>query len=235
MTILVASGDDKLAKERLAQLIKELRGIKTQREFAKLLGTSYTSVQDWEKQIRLPKENNLKRIAQLKGWTPEELLCHLFLLENRSEVASTNSLEILIPQVQKLSLQQMRQLSDYLNTQLTQTQSTQKKGMRRFLSEKQKHNLHLLLRASLRNQRPTEAMETVGVQPELFTDIFLRNDVRRSVDYDDLEQLSSLCRRVIQWRENYPPEVDPDQTYLGETALLFNDLNGGDRVTVDSH
>ncbi|NJR60607.1 MAG: helix-turn-helix transcriptional regulator [Cyanobacteria bacterium CRU_2_1] len=62
--ILVTSGDDQLAKERLAQLIRDLRGQATQREFAKRLGTSYTAVQDWEKQIRLPSEKILSGLLR---------------------------------------------------------------------------------------------------------------------------------------------------------------------------
>jgi transcriptional regulator with XRE-family HTH domain len=233
MTILVASGNDNLAKERLAQLIKELRGDTTQREFAKLLGTSYTAIQDWEKQIRLPKEKNLKRIAQLKGWTEEELLHYLFLPDAQPQIAPTDPLELLITQVQTLSLPQMQQLSAYLNAQLSQLQNNQKEGMSCFLNEKQKHNLHLLLRASLRNQSPTEAMAKIGIDPALFTDIFLRNDKKRTVDYDDLEKFSSLCCRVVRWQGDYPPEIDANQTYLGDTAQLFSDLNEGDRVVVD--
>ncbi|MBW4661208.1 MAG: helix-turn-helix domain-containing protein [Drouetiella hepatica Uher 2000/2452] len=234
MTILVASGNDELAKEKLAQLIKELRGHTTQREFAKLLGTSYTSVQDWEKQIRLPKEDNLKRIAQLKGWTQEELLRHLFFLDDQAEVISTNPMEVLIPQIQTLSLPQMQQLSDYLTAQLTQAkvtqaqlpqdQSTQKSDKSRLLSEMQKHNLHLLLRASLKNQSPTEAMAKVRVKPDVFTNIFLRNYTKQVVSYNDLQKLSSLCCRVIQWRAVQPPEIDCRETYLGETELLFQVL-----------
>lgn len=234
MTILVASENDNLAKERLAQLIKELRGCTTQREFAKLLGTSYTSIQDWEKQIRLPKEKNLKRIAQLKGWTQEELLRYLFLSDSQSLITSSEPFEILITQVQTLSLPQMQQLRDYLNAQLAQVQNVQKKSMSCFLSTKQKHNLHLLLKASLKNQSPTEAMVKAGIKPEVFTDIFLRDDKQRPIDYNDLERFSSLCCRVIKWRGDHVPEVDMNQTYSGKTALLFNDLNEGDRVIIDS-
>jgi transcriptional regulator with XRE-family HTH domain len=224
MVVLVSQGNDELAKERLARLIKELRGQRTQREFAKLLGTSYTAVQDWEKQIRLPKEENLRRIAQLKGWTHEELLCHLFLPNPRSETALASPLKILIAQIQSLSLMEMQELRDYLNAQLDQVKNARESSMNSYLSDSQKHNLHLLLRASLKCQSPTEAMVRVGIDPELFTDIFLRNDRSRAVDYKSLERLSSLCCRVITWRSDQLPEVDCNQTYLGEPELLFATL-----------
>ncbi|NJP12013.1 MAG: helix-turn-helix transcriptional regulator [Leptolyngbyaceae cyanobacterium RU_5_1] len=235
MTILVTSGNEGLAKERLAQLIKELRGQTTQREFAKLLGTSYTAVQDWEKQIRLPKGKNLERIAQLKGWTQEELIYHLFPPNPHSENAPPDPLANLIAHVQNLSVSQMQELSDYLNAQLNRVQNGKAKSMSCDLSDKQKHNLHLLLRASLRDQSPTEAMARVGVDPELFTDIFLRNNQDRTIDSESMEKLSRLCCRVIQWRAGQFPEVDCNQTYLGETALLLNVLAENDRVRIDPH
>jgi transcriptional regulator with XRE-family HTH domain len=234
MTILVTSGDDQLAKERLAQLIKELRGSTTQREFAKLLGTSYTAIQDWEKEIRLPKENNLQRIAQLKGWTQEQLIRYLFALDDLPPRSSADSLEALIGQIQTLTLAQMQQLNACLTAQLSQVQSDRKRSMGPALSKKQKHNLHLLLRASLRHQSPTEAMAKAGIQPNLFTDIFLRDNTAQSVEYTDLEKFSGLCNRIICWAPHEPPVVDPEQTYLGETELLFKDLNKGDRVMLDS-
>jgi transcriptional regulator with XRE-family HTH domain len=234
MSVLVVLGDDKLAKQRLARLIKALRGDTTQREFAKLLGTSYTAVQDWEKQIRLPKEKNLERIAQLKGWSQEELLHHLFSSDAQAPIAPPDPVEIIITQIQALSLPQMQQLSDHLNAQLSQVQNFREKSVSCFLSNEQKHNLHLLLRASLKNQSPSEAVAKVGIDPALFADIFLRNDKNRAVSYEALEKLSGLCCRVIRWRADQLPEIDVNQTYLGETALLFNDLNEGDRVTVNT-
>lgn len=227
MTILVTSGNDTLAKKRLAQLIKTLRGSTTQREFAKLLGTSYTAIQDWEKQIRLPKENNLHRIAQLKGWTQEELLRYLFVLDESPHTPSGDPLAAIIQQVQTLSLTQMQQLNEYLTAHLSQVHPDPHRRVSRFLSDHQKHNLHLLLRASLRHQSPTEAMANAGIQPDLFTDIFLRNNTVRTVDDADLEKFSQVCYRVIRWAPYELPEVDCDRTYWGETELLFNDLNQG--------
>jgi transcriptional regulator with XRE-family HTH domain len=230
MTILVTAGDDKLAKERLAKFLKGLRGHATQREFAKLLGTSYTAVQDWEKEIRLPKNENLKRIAQVKGWTYEQLMRHIFHPGAQSEAIGDDPLEIIIAQVRNLSPAQMQTLSDYLKVQLNELQNFQEKSMRCDLSNNQKHNLHLLLKASLKGQNLMEAMEQAKIEPEVFTDVFLRNDKNRVIGYEDLEKFSGLCCQVIQWRINQLPEIDCHQTYAGKTELLFNDLAGGGRV-----
>ncbi|NJP21483.1 MAG: helix-turn-helix transcriptional regulator, partial [Hydrococcus sp. CRU_1_1] len=88
MAIFIIATEDTLVKQHLAELLRELRGSETQRQFAKRLGTSYTSIQDWEKQIRLPSEKNLQRIAQLKDWTYEELILFLFGNDAQSAIAT---------------------------------------------------------------------------------------------------------------------------------------------------
>jgi hypothetical protein len=93
------------------------------------------------------------------------------------------------------------------------------------LSQCQKHNLHLLLRASLKNSNPIEAMERIGIDPALFSDIFLRVEQNREVSYKELERFSHLCCWVIQWEANQLPEVDCNRTYAGQTDLLLNDLS----------
>jgi transcriptional regulator with XRE-family HTH domain len=227
------SGDDKLARARLSELLRELRGSSSQREFAKLLGTSYTAVQDWEKQIRFPKEHNLKRIAKLKGWTQEKLVRHLFLPDEQHETSAVDPLEAILAQIPNLSSVQMQVLHSHLNAQLVAIQSLKEVPMRRTLSDKQKHNLHLLLRASLKDQSPTEAVSKLQLDPGLFTDIFLRDDKNRVVDYEALERLSELCCRVVEWRGNSLPKVDSCQTYLGQTELLFIDLANGDKAIIE--
>jgi transcriptional regulator with XRE-family HTH domain len=84
MTVFIFAAEDGFAKKNLAELLKILRNNDTQRQFAKRLGTSYTSVQNWEKQIRLPSEKNLQRIAQLQGWTYEKLVVYLFTQSRES-------------------------------------------------------------------------------------------------------------------------------------------------------
>jgi hypothetical protein len=92
------------------------------------------------------------------------------------------------------------------------------------LNQRQKYNLHLLLRASLKESNPLEAMERIGIDPALFSDIFLRADKNREVSYEELEKFSYLCCLVVQWRASQLPEVDCARTYAGQTELLLNDL-----------
>ncbi|NJK48857.1 hypothetical protein HC931_12340 [Candidatus Gracilibacteria bacterium] len=93
------------------------------------------------------------------------------------------------------------------------------------LNQYQKHNLHLLLRASLKKSNPLEAIERVNIDPALFADIFLRAEQNREVRYEDLERFSHLCCWVIRWRASQLPEVDYNRTYAGQTDLLLNDLS----------
>jgi transcriptional regulator with XRE-family HTH domain len=225
MAIFIIATEDTLAKRYLADLLRELRDSETQRQFAKRLGTSYTSIQDWEKQIRLPSEKNLQRIARLKGWTYEELILFLFGNDAQSAIATTEPLKIIMACLPKLSPAQRQQLSDYFASKIDNTLDVKAKIFYN-LNNHQKHNLHLLLRASLRQQDPLEAMEQAGIEPDLFADIFLRGDKNREVGYKELEQLSHLCHRVLQWRDRQLPEVDLHQTYSGKIDIFFNDLSG---------
>jgi transcriptional regulator with XRE-family HTH domain len=225
MAIFIIATEDTLAKQHLAELLRELRGSETQRQFAKRLGTSYTSIQDWEKQIRLPSEKNLLRIAQLKDWTYEELILFLFGNDARSAIATTEPLKIIMACLPKLSPEQRQQLSDYFMSKIDKISELQDRRDYN-LSDRQKHNLHLLLRASLKQKDPLEAMEQTGIEPELFADIFLRNDKNRKVGDKELEQFSHLCHWAIQWRGDRLPEVDPHQTYSGKIDKLFDALWG---------
>lgn len=120
------SEENASAKERLAQLIKELRGNTTQREFARLIGTSYTAIQDWEKQIRLPSLKNLKRLAQLKGWTQAELFHYIFPSGIYAEPDEEHdSVRRIITHLQDLSPTQIQTVSEYLASSMKQQNNAQ--------------------------------------------------------------------------------------------------------------
>ena len=68
---------DATPRQRLANLLRELRGERSQRSFAKLLGVSNQAVQNWEKERTWPDDDNLQRLAELKGWTPKQLQGYL--------------------------------------------------------------------------------------------------------------------------------------------------------------
>lgn len=228
--------NNQVAKQRLAQLVKELRGQSTQREFARLLGTSYTAIQDWEKQVRLPRGANLQRIAEMKGWSQEEIMRFLFFPSEQSETVLPNDpLDTILSLLENLSPLQLQKLGDALRARMGSLQPVLEQTMNCELSEQQKHHLHLLLRASLKNQSPTEAVTRAGIDPVVFTDVFLRDDTNRVIDYQTLEQFSSLCCRLLHWKQGQLPEVDCDRTYQGETALLFKDLAECCNLLKDEH
>lgn len=60
-------------RERLKNLILHVRGTKSQRWYAELLGVSPTAVQDWESGRAFPNENSLRLIAQSRGWSFTEM------------------------------------------------------------------------------------------------------------------------------------------------------------------
>lgn len=65
------------AKEKLANLVKELRGRQSQRSFAKRLNVSNQSIGLWEQARNWPDDENLKKLAAQKGWSFEQLLTFL--------------------------------------------------------------------------------------------------------------------------------------------------------------
>lgn len=68
---------DYLAKQRLAELIKGLRGELTQREFAKRLGVTYGAIQSWENAEVTPSSTNLVKISDYTGLSLQELMSSL--------------------------------------------------------------------------------------------------------------------------------------------------------------
>ncbi len=59
--------ESKMNKKRLANLIREARGDISQRQFAKMIGVSQTSVSDWEKGTYFPNLENAEAIARRLG------------------------------------------------------------------------------------------------------------------------------------------------------------------------
>lgn len=63
--------------DRLVDLVRELRGDLSQRQLAKKLGVSDSSVHFWEAGTAWPGTQNLKKLAKMKGWTLDELQAYL--------------------------------------------------------------------------------------------------------------------------------------------------------------
>ena len=67
----------KSKSDRLVNLVRELRGDLSQRQFAKKLDVSDSSVYFWEAGMAWPGTQNLKKLAKMKGWTLDELQAYL--------------------------------------------------------------------------------------------------------------------------------------------------------------
>jgi transcriptional regulator with XRE-family HTH domain len=69
---------DSNAKRRLSQLVKELRGDLTQKEFAHILGVTYGAIQGWEnEEVNNPSSVNIAKIAHHAGMSVEQLMARL--------------------------------------------------------------------------------------------------------------------------------------------------------------
>jgi len=68
---------DNIQRERLADLIRLLRGQESLRSFSRRLGVSYVTVSSWEHCDAVPEYKYLERIADLRGWNIYELLSYL--------------------------------------------------------------------------------------------------------------------------------------------------------------
>ena len=91
------------SKEKLAELIRRLRGDQSQRAFAKTLGVSFASIQSWENGDAMPSTENLAAIAQKAGYTLEGLIAHL---EDRP-IPKTASIDEIVMQIKSLPLKQL--------------------------------------------------------------------------------------------------------------------------------
>ena len=67
------------ARERLAKIVKDTRGVQSQRSFAKQLGVTGTAVKSWEDMESIPSTENLKHIALRAGFSSvDNLLSYLY-------------------------------------------------------------------------------------------------------------------------------------------------------------
>lgn len=72
---------------------KEIRGKKSQRSFAKLLGVSDYAVQSWEKQAVWPDDDNLQKLADLKRWTLWQLQVYLQVPPKSDKMVNKHSFD----------------------------------------------------------------------------------------------------------------------------------------------
>ncbi|MDQ2096800.1 MAG: helix-turn-helix transcriptional regulator [Tychonema bourrellyi B0820] len=54
-------------RKNFAEVIKEMRGVRSYRAFAKLLGVSHPTIKAWENLEGTPDQESLERVAALRG------------------------------------------------------------------------------------------------------------------------------------------------------------------------
>lgn len=69
---------EQAALERFAEVVKEARGERSQREFAEMLGISQSTVFNWENAKNSPDIDGIEKIARIRGQLPEELLAAIY-------------------------------------------------------------------------------------------------------------------------------------------------------------
>lgn len=93
--------------ERLARIVADLRGSKSQRQFARELGVSQSSVRFWESHLAWPETENLEKLAVLKGWNLSQLQTYLV----EGELPEEALLEQVLRMVRSLPLEAVAQVA----------------------------------------------------------------------------------------------------------------------------
>jgi transcriptional regulator with XRE-family HTH domain len=108
------------SKQRLAELVKRLRGRATQKEFAKRLGVTSGAIQAWENGEVTPGASNLVRIAKEAGYTLEELMTYLDVETHSLEADSLEPSEIdhLINKIATMPAKQLAQVGRVVSDRL---------------------------------------------------------------------------------------------------------------------
>jgi transcriptional regulator with XRE-family HTH domain len=69
---------DEEGKKRLGDIVRQLRKNLTQREFANSLGIGQSTLSMWESGKVTPDLENLEKLAEVWGKTPEEFVAYLY-------------------------------------------------------------------------------------------------------------------------------------------------------------
>ncbi|MEO0348939.1 MAG: helix-turn-helix transcriptional regulator [Cyanobacteria bacterium P01_A01_bin.15] len=64
--------------KRLGEVVHEIRGDQSQRQFARTMQVSQSTVQQWENGRNVPSLENLEKIARLKGMLVEDFIAYLY-------------------------------------------------------------------------------------------------------------------------------------------------------------
>lgn len=101
---MVVRSVDSEARQRFAQVVMELRGNRSYRSFAKILGVSHPTIKAWENLEVVPDVQSFERIAALRGETLSEF--REFLAGTRQPT----SLQRLIQQIQGIPMNDLAQV-----------------------------------------------------------------------------------------------------------------------------
>ena len=104
------------SKEKLSKLVLDLRGTKSRRSLAKVIGVTATAVIAWENAVSLPDTEHLSKIANLAGYSFEELLDYLEIGDNKK--SKKKSLPRLIADTASLSPSELIELYEVISGKL---------------------------------------------------------------------------------------------------------------------
>lgn len=97
------------ARERLAKIVKEIRGNRSQRAFARDLGVTGTAVRAWEETRSIPDIDNMKRIGLLAGFKSlDDFLSYL----NGEALEQPKEIDKIINQLRQMPLEQVVQITN---------------------------------------------------------------------------------------------------------------------------
>ena len=102
------------ARQRFADLVRNLRSNRKLRSFAQLVGVSHPTVIAWEKCEVEPRRENLERIAELRGESLDQLLSYLEGIEEISP--ETRLLTVIHGASKEQLLVFLRAITDRLET-----------------------------------------------------------------------------------------------------------------------
>lgn len=102
------------ARVRLSTVISEIRGNRSQREFARVLGVSYAALRTWEKCESVPGLENLKVIAAAAGLTLEQLL---HKVKGKEAESAAKTAKDIMPLVSQLSPEETAKLVQLMSDQ----------------------------------------------------------------------------------------------------------------------
>jgi transcriptional regulator with XRE-family HTH domain len=84
---------DSESLKRLAMVMSELRGDRSQKVMAELLDVAQSSINSWENGRNTPSIDNLEKIAQMREQLPEELLSLIYGREIPSSLPIDKQIE----------------------------------------------------------------------------------------------------------------------------------------------